>query len=214
MQVVLIVTAVLEKLVLVVLFGLSVWSVSIMIAAQRKFRIFSNWNSEASLQIENMIRKLDWSAMHSWTQKNPELLAAGALSQAMGLAQREPALVDRSVKSFLTKEKIRLEKGLSVLATLGANAPFIGLFGTVLGIIRSFAALADNQGNATNVMSGISQALYATAAGLFVAIPAVMAYNSFASRIRSQMMSAEALKDLYLAYASSANSLSNSQEQK
>jgi biopolymer transport protein ExbB/TolQ len=87
-----------------------------------------------------------------------------------------------------------------VLATLGANAPFIGLFGTVLGIIRSFAALADNQGNATNVMSGISQALYATAAGLFVAIPAVIAYNTFASRLRSQLMSADALKDLYLAY--------------
>ncbi len=200
MPVVLILTEVLEKLVLVVLFGLSVWSISIIIASQRKFRVFSSWNSEASQQVENMIRRLDWQGFQAWTQKNQELLTAGAMSQALQMGSADAALVDRSVKSFLTNEKMRLEKGLSVLATLGANAPFVGLFGTVLGIIRSFAALAENQGNATNVMSGISQALYATAAGLFVAIPAVIAYNTFASRIRSQMMSAEVLKDLYLAY--------------
>ncbi len=200
MPIVLIVTAILEKLVLIVLFGLSVWSVSIMISAQRNLRKFKEWGPEASAQIEEIIRKLDWSALRTWTQKRSELLTAGAMNQALLLGEADSELVDRTVKSFLAKEKMRLEKGLSVLATLGANAPFIGLFGTVLGIIRSFAALADNQGSATNVMSGISQALYATAAGLFVAIPAVIAYNTFASRIRSQMVSADALKDLYLAY--------------
>jgi biopolymer transport protein ExbB len=198
--VVLIVTAVLEKLVLFILLGLSVWSVSIMISAQRKFRKFNAWSPEASTQIELLIRRLDWAALKMWAEQHAELLTAGAIGQALLLTGGDPELVDRTVKSFLTREKMRLEKGLSVLATLGANAPFIGLFGTVLGIIRSFAALADNQGNATNVMSGISQALYATAAGLFVAIPAVIAYNTFASRLRSQLMSADALKDLYLAY--------------
>ena len=200
MSVVLIVTEILEKLVLLTLFGLSVWSVSIMISAQRRFNTFKSWTEAQASMVEGLIRSAQWSKLEAWTKENPELLTAGALSSALALPGAQAEAVDRSVKSYLMKEKLRLEGGLSVLATLGANAPFIGLFGTVLGIIRSFAALADNQGNATNVMSGISQALYATAAGLFVAIPAVIAYNTFASRIRSQMMSSEVLKDLYLAY--------------
>jgi biopolymer transport protein ExbB len=78
-----------------------------------------------------------------------------------------------------------MEKNLGVLGTLGNNAPFIGLFGTVLGIIRAFADLARNQsGGATVVMTGISEALVATAVGLMVAIPAVVAYNVFQGRVR------------------------------
>lgn len=200
MSVVLVLTEVLEKLVLVSLLGLSIWSVSIMIGAQRKFSAFKAWTGAQSSVVEDFIRTSQWSKLASWTKENPQLLTAGAMASALDLQSASASSVEHSVKSYLMKEKMKLEGGLSVLATLGANAPFIGLFGTVLGIIRSFAALADNQGNATNVMSGISQALYATAAGLFVAIPAVIAYNTFASRIRSQMMSSEVLKDLYLAY--------------
>ncbi len=200
MSVVLIFTEILEKLVLVSLLGLSIWSVSIMIGAQRKFSAFKAWTDTQSLAVEELIQTSQWSKLASWTKENPELLTAGAMSSALNLHAASSDAVAHSVKSYLMKEKMKLESGLSVLATLGANAPFIGLFGTVLGIIRSFAALADNQGNANNVMSGISQALYATAAGLFVAIPAVIAYNTFASRIRSQMMSSEVLRDLYLAY--------------
>jgi len=200
MPVVLIMTAVAEKLVLLILFGLSIWSVSIIIAAKRKFRAFATKESVREHSVEEIIKSSQWQKLEAWTKENPGLLTAGSLGVALSLADVQASLVDRAIKSYLTGEKIKLEKGLSVLATLGANAPFIGLFGTVLGIIRSFAALADNQGNATNVMSGISQALYATAAGLFVAIPAVIAYNAFSSQLRSQVMSSEGLKDLYLAY--------------
>jgi biopolymer transport protein ExbB/TolQ len=90
----------------------------------------------------------------------------------------------------LDQEISRLENGLGILATLGAVSPFIGLFGTVIGIIKSFNALSlTDTSNYTRVMSGISEALIATAAGLFVAVPAVLFYNYFAKKLRLSMPS-------------------------
>src|SRR4029450_12485562 len=77
----------------------------------------------------------------------------------------------------------RYEKRLNFLATLASNAPYIGLFGTVLGIVRSFRDLAANMAEASAaVMAGIDEALIATAVGLLVAIPAVIAFNVFKGR--------------------------------
>lgn len=85
----------------------------------------------------------------------------------------------------LDQEITKLENGLGVLATLGAISPFIGLFGTVVGIIKSFSALSlTDTSNYAHVMSGIAEALIATAAGLFVAVPAVMFYNYFTKRLK------------------------------
>jgi len=82
------------------------------------------------------------------------------------------------------RERIRLERNLAFLATLGSNGPFIGLFGTVLGIIKAFHDLAASQaGGASSVMAGISEALVTTAIGLLVAIPAVVAFNYFRRRV-------------------------------
>lgn len=90
-----------------------------------------------------------------------------------------------SAYNKLDIEMTKLEKGLGVLATLGSIAPFIGLFGTVVGIIKSFAALSINDtSNYTKVMAGISEALIATAAGLFVAVPAVLFYNYFMKKLK------------------------------
>ncbi len=89
-------------------------------------------------------------------------------------------------------ERMRLERHLAYLATLGSNAPFIGLFGTVLGIIKAFHDLASNQaGGPSVVMAGISDALVATALGLLVAIPAVVAFNYFNRRVRTRMVEVE-----------------------
>ncbi|MCB0368506.1 MAG: MotA/TolQ/ExbB proton channel family protein, partial [Bdellovibrionales bacterium] len=112
-------------------------------------------------------------------------------------ANKNPESIDRALMSYLKEERIQLEKGLAVLGTLGANAPFIGLFGTVLGIIRSFAYLGSQTGS-TAVMSGVSQALYATALGLFVAIPAVVSFNIFSKKIKDLQSKVESLKDLYV----------------
>lgn len=90
-----------------------------------------------------------------------------------------------SAYNKLDQEIVKLEKGLGVLATLGAISPFIGLFGTVVGIIKSFSALSSTDtSHYAHVMSGIAEALIATAAGLFVAIPSVLFYNYFTKRIK------------------------------
>lgn len=92
----------------------------------------------------------------------------------------KPEANEKLVASELARERLRYEKRLGFLGTLGSNAPFIGLFGTVLGIIRAFHDLSlDSKAGSSAVMSGISEALVATAIGLFVAIPAVMAFNYF-----------------------------------
>ena len=96
-----------------------------------------------------------------------------------------------------TVERVRIdyELRLAFLGTLGNNAPFIGLFGTVLGIIRAFVDLSRNPGaaGAGTVMAGISEALVATAVGLFVALPAVIAYNLFQRALRRATQRATAL---------------------
>jgi biopolymer transport protein ExbB len=85
----------------------------------------------------------------------------------------------------LDQETTVLEDGLGVLATLGSVSPFIGLFGTVIGIIKSFSALSlSDTSNYAHVMSGIAEALIATAAGLLVAVPAVLFYNYFMKKIK------------------------------
>lgn len=80
--------------------------------------------------------------------------------------------------------RVHLERNLTILASIGSNAPFIGLFGTVLGIIRAFHELSgDLTGGADVVMGAISEALVATAVGIFVAIPALAAYNGFMRKV-------------------------------
>jgi biopolymer transport protein ExbB len=90
--------------------------------------------------------------------------------------------------------RILLEKRLGILATFGNNAPFIGLFGTVLGIINAFHSLSKegNEFGVNVVMGGISEALIATATGLFVAIPSVIAYNYFVRKIKMILLEMEA----------------------
>ena len=90
------------------------------------------------------------------------------------------ASIQRSMKVVLAREEDRLESNLSVLATIGSTSPYIGLFGTVWGIMNSFTALGEVQ-HATLAMvaPGIAEALIATAMGLFAAIPAVIGYNRF-----------------------------------
>lgn len=94
------------------------------------------------------------------------------------------ASIQRSMKVALAREEGKLESNLSMLATIGSTSPYIGLFGTVWGIMNSFTALGTVQ-NATLAMvaPGIAEALIATAMGLFAAIPAVIAYNRFSDGV-------------------------------
>jgi len=98
--------------------------------------------------------------------------------QSMGLGALE-----RALRMGMNSSNVQLEKSLSVLATIGSITPFIGLFGTVWGIIDSFRGLAGGGATLDAVAPGIAEALVATAVGLFAAIPAVWFYNRFNSQL-------------------------------
>jgi biopolymer transport protein ExbB len=122
-------------------------------------------------------------------------LESRVLAAGVGAADRGPEVVDEILHSTLVDERMRLERGLSFLGTLGNNAPFLGLFGTVLGIIHAFADLSvTGTGQASRaVMSGISEALISTAIGLLVALPAVAGFNYFQRVLKTRSASAESL---------------------
>lgn len=104
--------------------------------------------------------------------------------------------VQRSMRVAVAREQERLEKHLPLLATIGSISPYIGLFGTVWGIMNSFRGLANaQQATLATVAPGISEALIATAIGLFAAIPAVVAYNRYAAQADSILAGHETFAD-------------------
>jgi len=122
-----------------------------------------------------------------------------------------PASADKAMLGAAALQRVRLERGLSVLGTVGNNAPFLGLLGTVIGIIEAFEILGRPSDASTvaqaasalapqAIMTSIAEALVATAVGLFVAIPAVAAFNFFQRRIQSIGANTEALTNLLLAH--------------
>ena len=104
--------------------------------------------------------------------------------------------VQRAMRIALTREEEKLETHLAFLATVGSTSPYVGLFGTVWGIMNSFRGLANmSQATLASVAPGISEALIATAMGLFAAIPAVIAYNRFSAQVDVLLKRYEAFCD-------------------
>jgi len=156
--------------------------------------------------VEAMRARLDESlargnlAQAATSLKGSDSLEARVLLSGMNASAQGPDAVEEIVRASLSRERQRYERGLTVLAIVGSNAPFIGLFGTVLGIIHAFAnlSLANKQASQA-VMGGVSEALVATAVGLLVAIPAVAAFNFFKARIRTRVECADQLVRALLA---------------
>jgi biopolymer transport protein ExbB len=122
------------------------------------------------------------------------------ISAGLDEVERGVDAVAEAMVGQKARQRMRLERNLAFLGTLGNNAPFIGLFGTVLGIIRAFHDLSGNQaGGVAVVMAGISDALVATAVGLLVAIPAVVGFNFFNRRVRQTLANVDALAHVVLA---------------
>jgi biopolymer transport protein TolQ len=173
------------KGVLLLLFAASVWSWAVIIdkllrlgAVSRAARIHEQ-RAAAARSPEEL-----WGGPAAETDPAGQVLIAGLQeSAAIGLPDTETAgerrdRVERAMRLALNGEMRRLENRLPFLATLGSAAPFIGLFGTVWGIMRSFAGIAAaNNTSLAVVAPGIAEALFATAMGLAAAIPAVVAYN-------------------------------------
>lgn len=190
----------LSRSVLGLLVVLSVWSVATMLRCSRLLKKADGLPKDSPGEIEKVnqwVETRQWDNLREWASKG-ETLHAGTARTIFSTSSNDATKIDRAVRSYLSLERSRLEQGLTVLATLGSNAPFIGLFGTVLGIIQAFAALGAHQNNASDIMVGISEALIATAIGLFVAIPAVIAFNVFTRKLKVLIVRSEALKDLYL----------------
>ncbi len=124
-------------------------------------------------------------------------MEASVLREGLNWVDKGPDSVEEVINATLARERPRYERYLSVLGTLGSNTPFIGLFGTVLGIIKAFKDLglsgAKGAEVQSTVMAGISEALVATAVGLAVAIPAVMGYNILQRAVKNTAARSTAL---------------------
>ena len=140
-------------------------------------------------------------------------VAAAIAAAGLELAGAGPAAADKAMQSATALERCGLERWLAYLGTLGNNAPFIGLFGTVIGVIGAFEKLGQGAGDAARlggaaqgashlIMASIAEALVATAVGILVALPAVVAFNYFQRRVASLLAGTEVLSNLVLAYLS------------
>ncbi len=196
MDALIVVTGILEKIILLFMIGLSVWSVSIMVDRKRTLKKLIHSDDFEIFKDQILKNELAVGSHVGFYAEGIRKLESTQATQTkdLGLLQ---AHVDREISFYLKEQRQGLTKNLYILASLGSNAPFIGLFGTVLGIIRAFAYLGSQSGS-TAVMTGVSQALYATAIGLLVAIPAVTAYNYFSNQIKKATANLESLRDLYL----------------
>jgi len=135
--------------------------------------------------------KIFCSAISEWKKSNSDV----GKMQSSGLNSLKDRM-SRSMQVTFNKETEIIEKNLTFLATAGSTAPFIGLFGTVWGIMNSFQSIAIAQNtNLAVVAPGIAEALFATALGLFVAIPAVVAYNKISSDLSKYFVSLETFMD-------------------
>ncbi len=139
------------------------------------------------------------------------VVMAGLLEVDRGSKAAEEAMAGAAAL-----QRLKLEKRLAYLGTVGNNAPFIGLFGTVIGVVQAFdelskAARSGTQSAAAalpqaSIMASISEALVATAIGLLVAIPAVMAYNAFQRLAKSKLANTEALSKILLSHLAAKQS--------
>ena len=179
------------KSVIIILIACSIYSWAVIIEKFRLFRKINKsseefeekfWNSKSAENYYNGLPTNLEDPMALVFQDSMESLLK--TKSKTNISERMSATLEVGVEKQMTK----IEKGFTFLATVGSTAPFIGLFGTVWGIINSFQGLSDaTQATINAVAPGISEALVATALGLFAAIPAVVAYNRFASESDSQL---------------------------
>jgi len=187
-----------SRWVLWLLIGLSIAALAVVI--ERAVLFLSSRDDTTRLQAElrRSLRDNDLELARRRLEESPsfEARVAAAGLDAEGVASAEERMQGESELC-----KLSMERNLALLGTLGNNAPFIGLLGTVIGIVRSFRALQMSSGQVSaGLMSEIGEALVSTAIGLLVALPAVAAFNLFQRLIRARMGRANALAHEILAF--------------
>lgn len=186
--------------ILWLLIGLSILSVSIMIERFFYFRKSDINFPEFSEKLSKVLMSGDATEIVKLCAQSPALESQVVL-RGLEHQARGPRAMEESMLAYVISERQNLDRGIVILGTLGNNAPFIGLFGTVLGIIIAFQDLARNPaGGPSVVMAGISEALIATAVGLMVAIPAVIAYNFFQRVVKRHISNSEAVVKVVMAH--------------
>tara|TARA_Y100000815_G_scaffold236319_1_gene229467 strand:- start:51 stop:770 length:720 start_codon:yes stop_codon:yes gene_type:complete len=186
------------KIVMIILLIASIWSWAIIIDKSRKFirlkkqaNIFESafWSGDSLEELyekqanspEHPLASVFVAGMYEWTRVNDKNTLSNEKIQA-GLQDR----IHQVMHVAVTRELENIEKNIGYLATVGSTAPFIGLFGTVWGIMNSFQSIALSKDTSLAVVApGIAEALLATALGLLAAIPAVIAYNKLSNSLNS-----------------------------
>jgi len=185
----------LAKGVVVLMIIMSIYSIWVMVERFITFQRAKNQSLKLLGALSNVLTRGEYQQAIDITKKFKDshlakVIGAGLLEfEAVRRDKRtsDPEVPIEAARQGMDRTAMitiaELKENLGVLATIGATAPFVGLFGTVVGIINAFSKMATSGGGIASVSAGISEALVTTAFGLFVAIPAVWAYNYFQNRI-------------------------------
>lgn len=180
---------------------LSVFSIAFILERYVSLRKARKNSNAAAVRVRETLQSNNFSDFEDLS-RDKESFEGRALSYGLRhIRERGTDGLEEVFNSYAMVERSTLDRYLSFLATVGSNAPFIGLLGTVFGIMDAFRGLATSHGDASAVMLGISKALVATAVGLLVAIPAVISYNYFQRQVRNILQNLESIRDLCYAYA-------------
>lgn len=198
------------------LFALSAGSLAVALERFLAFRARAGDLAVLAEGLDGRLAERDVDGAIALLARSPATAAAIARA-GLRLSHLGPAAAEKAMASATALERSRLEARLAYLGTVGNNAPFVGLLGTVIGVIQAFEELghgAPGHGGASSaaqvasqaVMGSIAEALVATAVGIAVALPAVALYNVLSRRVTGILAGAEVLTNLVLAYLSAAPS--------
>src|SRR5712692_10810146 len=183
------------KTVVIVLLIMSIYSIWVMVERYITFQQAKNQSLKLLVALSNVLTRGDYQQAIDITKKYKQSHLAKVISAGLlefEAVRRDKRTTDPEVAIEASRQGMdrtamitvaELKENLGALATIGATAPFVGLFGTVLGIIHAFGKMATSGGGIASVSAGIAEALITTAGGLGVAIPAVWAYNYFQNRV-------------------------------
>jgi biopolymer transport protein TolQ len=182
----------------------SLVSVSIMIERYFSLRKVSQSSAVIAGDFKKMIEGQDLDNLTNLSKENNSL-ESKALGYGLTFVKKHGIDgLDELFNSFKIIERPNLEKNLNVLGTIASNAPYVGLLGTVMGIMKAFNDLANSPGQGNEVvMAGIGHALVSTAIGLAVAIPAVIGFNFYQKKVGLVLSNIDAARDLCLAFSKS-----------
>jgi len=183
------------KAVVITMFIMSIYSIWVMVERFITFQQAKNQSLKLLGALSNVLTRGDYQQAIDITKKYKQSHLAKVISAGLlefEAVRRDKKTSDPEIAIEASRQGMdrtamitiaELKENLGVLATIGATAPFVGLFGTVIGIIHAFEKMATSGGGIASVSAGIAEALITTAFGLFVAIPAVWAYNYFQNRV-------------------------------